>query len=145
MKRYAHSRSIVLISALGLCRSSRVSTVGIATLDSELGADAAPAVRVVGLGIVGEDALDDDSLLAIPGSRADEEGRAGEAVPAEQLGVREPRVIIDRYVQPVPASPAALGRIGAATMRLPTVQKRPSFLVSTCRSSPAVARLIAHA
>jgi hypothetical protein len=40
---------------------------GEGAFDAELGAGVAPAMRVVGLGDVGEHALDDDPLLGVPG------------------------------------------------------------------------------
>jgi hypothetical protein len=63
---------------------------------------------VVGLGVVGEHALDLDALLGVPREGAGEEGGAvGGAVGAEQLGVGESRVVVDRDVQVLPAGVAA--------------------------------------
>ena len=77
-------------------------------MDPELLAGRSPEVRVVGLGVVGEHALDSDSLLAVPAEGAFEEGGAGGgAVARADLGVGEPGVVVDRDVQELPAGAAA--------------------------------------
>jgi hypothetical protein len=99
-----------------------------------------PGAGAVGAGIVGEDALDDDALLAVPGERAGEEGGARLTVLARRdLGVGEARMVVDatwRKCQPAPV----LRRLLAPRIRLPTCQKRLSRFVSTWRSSPARSR-----
>jgi hypothetical protein len=59
---------------------------------------------VVGLGVVGEHALDDDALLAVPGARSREEAGARLGVLAgQELGVSEARVVVDSDVEVLPA------------------------------------------
>lgn len=78
---------------------------GEAAADAVAGADEPPGAGAVGAGVVGEDARDDDALLAVPGERAGEEGGAGVAVFArEDLRVGEARVVVDGNVEEVPAS-----------------------------------------
>ena len=62
---------------------------------------------MVGLGVVGEHALDDDALLAVPDTGAAQEGSALLlALGAQDLAVGKPRVVVDRHVQVLPAGPA---------------------------------------
>ena len=59
---------------------------------------------MVGLGVVGEDASADHAVLPVPGGCTLEEADTGVRVLAgQQLGVSEPRVVVDRDVQVLPA------------------------------------------
>src|SRR5215211_1791071 len=60
-------------------RPRRVAA-GVAAPDPELGAGVAPAVGVVALRVVGEDALDADAAVAVPCDGTGEEGGASVAV-----------------------------------------------------------------
>ena len=98
---------------LGLPVRPRGVGTRVAASDPEGGAGVAPEVRVVGLRVVREHALDHDSLLAIPGDRTLEEGRAVVlAFARSQLAVGQPRVVVDRDVQVLPAGmPGALNAV----------------------------------
>jgi hypothetical protein len=64
-------------------------------------------VGVVGLGVVGEGALDRDPLLCVPACCAFEEaGAVVLAVCGEDLAVGEPGVVVDCDVEMVPAGVA---------------------------------------
>jgi len=57
----------------------------------------------------------------------------------QDFGVGQPRVIVDSDVQMLPAD-VPVRFAGSFRMRLPTAWKRPSFFVSTCKSSPGRSR-----
>jgi hypothetical protein len=79
-------------------------------------------------------------VLAVEGERALKEAGAGGAVlGGEQLGIGQPRVVVDRDVQVLPAGLRERWT-PSARIRLPTVQKQPSFFVSTWTSSPGRSR-----
>jgi hypothetical protein len=103
-------------------------------------ADEPPGTRAIGARIVGEDALDNDALPAIPGERAGEEGRARPAVFAGQdLRIGQARVVVDRDVEEVPAR---AGAAPAAVLedRLADVPEKVESLAVDWRSSPARSR-----
>jgi hypothetical protein len=133
-----------LDEALGLAIRTWPVEAGVAPLDPKPRGRLQPGARVIGLGVVGQQALDQDALLPIPGEGALEEADAGLGILArQQLGIGQPRVVVDRDVQVLPADPpVALGTRPARSpsTRLPGSQKRPSLFVSMCKSSPACSR-----
>src|SRR2546422_10596864 len=126
---------------LGLAIGLWSSGAGVTAADAKLGAGSSPGVGAVAIAVVREHALDRDPALAVPGLCPAQEGHAvGGALAGEQLGVGQTRVVVDREVEVLPAGVPVTAAGSGPSARLPKVQKRPSFLMSTWTSSPGRAR-----
>ena len=97
---------------------------GCAGDDAELAAGDGVHDRTVGGAVVGDDSLDRDSVPAVEGDRAAQEGdgRRGRLV-GEYLGIGEPAVVVDRDVDVLPTDtalsrPASWAASGDAMARL---------------------------
>jgi hypothetical protein len=106
-----------------------------AAADAVARADRAPSARAVGAGVVGQDALDSDPLLAVPGERA---GRGRWRRPPRPLwqkfAVGRPRMVVDRQVQVPPIGAA----VAADAVAEDALADRPEAAeLSSCRCAAA--------
>jgi hypothetical protein len=109
---------------------------GVAAFDREVGAGVTPGEGAVAVAVVAEDPLDRDPALGVPGDGAAEErDTIGRGLAREQFGVGEPRVVVDREVDVLPAgSPVAIEPV--AVDPLSDRPEATEFLMSTWMSSP---------
>ena len=96
---------------LDLAVGLRTAGARVAALDAERSASGSPGVGAVAVAVVAEDALDADAVVGIPGVCAAKERDAiGRALAGQQLAVGQPRVVVDREVEVLPAGAFAAGQ-----------------------------------